>query len=153
MGRKHRNARSRTFQSFNELRNASLRFDLSNGTFATKSKKRGTVTRADVHIYTGDNGRGKDKQYVTISIKDELALRLIKEYGKFWTCGVVSSYGIDRLYIIPDEMGFALYDNKTGSRHYVRVRVDETVGEFTKFIGEHELQFDTENRAYYVSNE
>ena len=149
MSRKNRNARSRSYASFAELKGASARFDLSTGTFSKRtSGGGGGKNNYDISISLGSNGR-QGLLYVSMSIKDELAKKML-EKSKNWTCGLVSDGCVERLYIIPDELGFALYDNDVSSRHYTRIRVDE-LAPFDKYKGGHRLQFDEYNEAYYVT--
>lgn len=150
MGRKNRNARGRSYASFAELKGASARFDLSKGTFLTrKSGGGGGKKNSDISVSVGHNGRDAHLCYVAFSIKDEIAKKML-EKGSTWTCGLVSDGSLERLYILPDEMGFSLWDNDASSRHYTRIRVDE-LAPFDKYTGEHRLQFDDYNDAYYVT--
>ena len=150
MSRKNRNARSRSYASFAELKGASARFDLSKGTFATKTSGGGGGKNVyDVSITVGHNGRGEGLCYVSLSVKDEIAEKMLKK-SKTWTCGLVSDGYVERLYIIPDELGFVLYNNDMATRHYSRIRVEE-LAPFDKYKGGHRLQYDEYNDAYYVT--
>lgn len=151
MGRKNRNARGRSYSSFSELKSESTRFDLSNVQCYTKIKNRhGYRGEYEVAVSLGDNGRGNDIKYVTFSVKDEEATKMKKEYGYNWTCGIVKQDFLERLYLLPDEKGFAMYKSKTGTRHYARVRIDD-YSAYKKYYGGHKLQFDEYNKAYYIT--
>ena len=150
MGRKNRNARGRSYASFAELKGASARFDLSKGTFTRRTSGGGGGKKnSDISITIGHNGRSDHLCYVSLSIKDDVAKKML-EKGSTWTCGLVSDGTLERLYILPDEMGFSLWDNDLSSRHYTRIRVDE-LAPFERYIGGHRLQFDEYNEAYYVT--
>jgi len=152
MGRKNRNARGRGYTSFAELKSATLKFDLSKGNFVKKTKRgcggRGSSI-SDISVSIGNNGKG-DSRYVSFSVKDEIANKIVGESGNHWTCGLVQSDNFERCYIIPDEMGFALYKSKEGTRWYLRVRVDE-LAPYEKYAGHHRIQYDEYNKAYYFT--
>ena len=151
MGRKNRNARSRSYTSYADLRSSSLRFDLSNGNFMKKIKNMGgrDGIESDVTVAVGDNGRGEKYHYVTFSVKGDVAETMKKGYGGHWTCGIVKQDLYERLYLIPDELGYAFYKNKQGTRHYMRIRIDETTG-YEKYAGVHDMRYDEYNKAYYI---
>jgi len=151
MSRRNKNARSRGYSSFDELRDATLRFDLTSGTFNRKNKNScgSKHIDADVTFFIGDNSRGGKMKYATFSVRDDLAETMIKGYGSLWTCGIVRQGAFERLYFIPDSMGYSLYDNKAGKRHYSRIRID-SYAPFEKYVGRHELKYDEYNKAYYI---
>lgn len=152
MGRKNRNARSRGYSSFAELKSSTVKFDLSNGSFQTKTRHGGGggALDADISLSLGNNSRGEGLKYATFSIKDSVAKTMIDDMGSHWTCGIVRQDAFERLYLIPDPLGFALYKNSAGRRHYTRIRIDD-YAPFERYIGDHDLQFDEFNKAYFIT--
>lgn len=149
MGRRNKNARSRSYTSFQELRNTTARFDLATGEFAKKATRyTGRAIKADLRVSIISGGRNQGL-CVALSFSEEMTKKLRESGGKFWTCGIVRANDLERLYIIPDEMGYALTSNKNSVRGYTKMPI-ENVPVFDKYIGLHELKYDEYNKAYYV---
>lgn len=154
MGRKNANARSRTqgrYNSFADLRNATIRFDLSKGNFKKKGyKTHSACERDEISISLIKKGKPSSLLCISFSIRKDKAEAMIKEGGKNWTCGVVAEGNIERLYLIPDEFGYSLFSNDHGHRYYMKVPTD-SASEFEKFTGKHKVLYDDYNKAWYVS--
>ena len=153
MSRKNRNASSRNYTSFNELKNTTVHFDLTKGKFKTKLRQ--SIQRAaendEVRISLVTKGDKNIGKCLSFSVREDLAETLIKGYGRFWVCGIVSENVFERLYLIPDENGYAMYTNEHGKRYYVKPPVDtEEIKHFEKYVGSHKLMYDDFNKAYYI---
>lgn len=153
MGRKNRNARSKSYASFADFRNTTVRFDLSKGQFAVKGykNKHKANDNIEVSVTITDNGRGEGKNFVQFSVREDIAETMIKGYGKSWTCGVVKEGMLERLYLIPDTLGYALYTNEHSKRFYVRIPFVGERAAMERYNGTHDMRFDDFNKAYYVS--
>lgn len=151
MGRRNKNGRSRgySYSSFQELKGSTLKFDLSQTEFTTKNRAGANkCVYEEVGISVVQGGTGQDR-CVSFSLREDIADRLKKESGKYWTCGIVKAGNFERLYIIPDEKGFAIYSNHHSKRLYFKVPVGEREDEFKKYAGKHSLKYDEDNEAYY----
>lgn len=155
MGRKNSNARRRyngaSYGSFAELKNAGVRFDLSGADFIEKSKG-GVRTRkeTDIAIRLAMNGRD---EVLSVSVKADKA----KKLGQYLKAGIVGFGLMERLYIIETDatLGFKLASNsnKKSTRFYVRFPLNEkNKANYLKYLGEHDLKYDYENAAYYVTS-
>ena len=152
MGRKNRNARSRSYSSFTELRDTTLRFDLSKGNFIKRKLDDGIRSGDDVDVNVSITHNGRDKKiFIQFSVRKDIAETMIKGSGKSWSCGVVQEGLAERMYIIPDEMGYALYQNTHGKRHYLRIPFEDDKATFEKYVGFHEMKYDNFNKAYYIT--
>lgn len=149
MGRKNRNARGRSYTSFESMKNTTVQFDLSNTNFRLKNRHMGDKTISEEVGISLIKGGANQDMCVSWSIREDLGQMLTKEYGKYWTCGIVREGVFERLYFIPNEMGYSLYTNKQATRYYTKV-VIENRAEFEKYIGHHKLQYDDHNDAYYI---
>ena len=150
MGRKNRNARSRSYSSFADLKTSTMKFDLSKGNFSTKRRHFNTKAGEDTEIRLSLVKGGNNQDIcVSLSIRQDIKDKLGEE-GNYWTCGIVKEGMFERLYIIPDEYGYALYTNKHGARWYVKIPIDNKV-EYEKYVGKHELQYDDVNNAWFMT--
>jgi len=157
MGRKNSNARRRyngaSYNSFAELKNAGVRFDLTGGDFIEKSKGGVRVSKeTDVAIRLAKNGHRND-EVLSVSVKADKA----KKLGQYLKAGIVGFGLMERLYFIEtdDTLGFKLASNgqKNSSRFYVRFPLNEkNKANYLKYLGEHDLKYDYENAAYYVTS-
>lgn len=154
MGRKNRNARRTSYTSFNDLKESTLRFDLSKGSFITK--KSGYSLRAndsdDVSVSVINKGGTRQGVCVQFSVKEEIADTMIKGSGRNWACGIVKEGVWERIYLIPDEYGYALYTNDHGKRWYMKAPIEDRT-DWDRFTGRHEMKYDNANKAYYISLE
>lgn len=154
MGRKNRNrgARSYTYTSFEELKNPTLLFDLSQGQFIKKTGfhyTKGEKSKADVRISLRNNQRGE----TYISFREDVG-KIIKEHcGELVTAGLVSQGRFERLYIIGDKNGYVLSDNPGSSSTRISfvIPLGAQKESFMKYEGEHRLQYDEDNDEYYVT--
>ena len=157
MGRKNTNARRRyngsSYNSFAELKNAGVRFDLTGGYFIEKSKGGIRASKeTDVAIRLSKNGHRND-EVLSVSVKSDKA----KKLGQYLKAGIVGFGLMERLYFIEtdDTLGFKLASNgqKNSSRFYVRFPLNEkNKANYLKYLGEHDLKYDYENDAYYVTS-
>jgi len=150
MGRKNRNARNRNFSSFEALKSSTVRFDLSTGNFIKKTGVQKVTSKdAEVNINVISGGRNQGL-CISFSIHGDVSKKMLDDGGKYWSCGIVQSCGFERLYLIPDERGYALCQNAVCSRRYVKMPIDDAMP-FDKYIGFHKMQYDDVNKAYYIA--
>ena len=151
MGRKNRNARGRSYTSYAELKDTTVRFDLSKIQLPTKRvNERKVDENTDVRVSIGKANKKSLLESVAFSFSEKIATSLIKGFGRQWMCGIVKEGNSERLYFIPDEFGYSLYTNEHGKRYYVKIPTD-TREIFEKYIGNHELKHDAYNNAYYIT--
>lgn len=150
MARKNRNARNRSYTSFESLKNSTVQFDLSKGSFIRKEGRAQTATD-DVEVRATFNGEKTDNLSMNFSLREDIAETLMKGYGKSWICGIVKEGVFERLYFIPDaDNGYAMYRNqKNSKRFYARFPIADKAA-FEKYIGNHDMMFDEYNKAYYI---
>lgn len=156
MGRKNRNARSNgySYTSFENLKNTTLRFDLSNGDFFKKDTAVQATEHDEVRVSFNKCGHKQDS-HVSFSFREDIAETMTKGDGRHWICGIVKEGLLERIYFVPDSIrGYAMYQNKNASkRQYLRFPVYENASKFEKFLGTHELKYDNANKAYYIQPE
>lgn len=157
MGRKNSNARRRyngaNYNSFAELKQAGIRFDLSDGDFIQKSKggvRSSKETEISIRITEHRHGDKKD-ECLSVSIRADLGRKL----GEYLKIGIVKFGLIERLYFLEtdDNLGFKMSQNRqqNSSRFYVRFPLNDRIKpNYLKYLGEHNLKYDYENSAYYV---
>lgn len=152
MGRKNANARRRyrgsTYGSFEELKIAGVKFDLTGADFITRDVKRKVASVKDVGISFNNSG---GRLCASVSIVAEKADK-IGEYAKI---GIVKYGTMERLYIVgasADE-GYTISKNThTRARRYLTVPIDEAKKtDFEQYCGDHELRYDYDNDAYYIT--
>lgn len=151
MGRKNRNARSRSYTSFNDLKATTVRFDLSKGDFKTRGRGHKHATNTDeIGFSIITNGSLREKN-ACFSVRSDLSDKMRNSYGEYWTCGIVTEGVFERLYLIPAKDGFKLVKNPKGTRNYLKVPITGDVTCFERYDGYHELQFDEYNDAYFIT--
>lgn len=156
MGRKNSNARRHynggSYRSFNELKSAGTRFDLSKGDFILKTQQntRGkSLAEVSVNIVRHDLDNRRPSS-LAVSFREDLGQKL----GTWLKVGIVKNEDIERLYFIEtnEELGYKLSQtpDRSSSRFYLKVPVGEVETKYTKYKGAHCLKFDRENGAYYI---
>lgn len=152
MGRKNRNASSRRYTTYSELKNSTVHFDLSKGTFLAKTRVRTTTSNENVDLnVTITKGKNSQTRALCFSFKSDVAQTMIKGAGRYWICGIVEEEGVRRLYFVPDEYGYALCENAHGKRQYLKLPLESDEESFSEFAGKHSIMFDNFNKAYYVT--
>lgn len=148
MARKNRNARSRSYCSFEELKGTTVKFNLENGQFIKKGFVgiKNAYAELNLNIVNGGSNQGI---CLSFSIREDVGQKMIDKGGRLWTCGIVKAGNLERLYIITDPRGYTLCDNKTSPRFYMKLPIDAPEM-YDKYIGSHEIKYDEENEAYYI---
>lgn len=151
MGRKNGNARRRyngeRFGSFEELKAAGVRFDLSNGDFIMRKSTRKSPSKNDVGISIINNG---GRKCLSFSFSAEKA----DDIGDYVKVGIVKNGIMERLYILPADCvtGYKFTTTNARFRKYVAFPIEPNKArEFEEYIGDHELKHDFENDAHYVT--
>lgn len=157
MGRKNYKARRRyngaTYDSFAELKNAGVRFDLSGADFIERKKHSVNAHKeTEIAIRIVKHGHRND-EVLSCSIRPDIGSKM----GEYLKVGIVCFGLMERLYFIGTDanMGFKLAPNsqQNSSRFYVRFPISDKVKQnYLKYVGEHELKYDYENAAYYVTS-
>lgn len=150
MGRKNRNARSNSYSSFAELRNATTTFDLSRTNFIVKAKRKMKPSLLDEIGVSFSTGKKKGMTYMCLSFREDVGNTIINSFGEYWACGHVKEGVSERIYLVPNEKGFKIYSTNNGTRKYVKFPLADNSDDFMKFEGYHTLRFDDYNKAYYV---
>lgn len=157
MSRKNRNARSngvRQHQSFANFNSTTMRFDLSKGSFITKtSPQYNKANECDELKFSINHDNSKGKDCISLSFRDDVAKMLIKHSGNMWACGIVTEGGFERFYMIPDEMGYKLTTTSGSKRYYMKMPIVDDNPIYEKYRGCHALKFDNYNDAYYITDD
>lgn len=151
MGRKNRNARAygaRVNRSFTELKEPTIKFSLENVQWMGPKFTKRKASNADVAISINEE-KSRRKPTIRFSFSQDSAEEL-ESIGSLFQVGLVRSEMCERLYIRGSIPGYQLTDSGSGYRKYLRVCIEEDMEAFEKFVGEHSLQYDDENCAYYV---
>lgn len=157
MGRKNTNARRRyngaSYNSFAELKNAGTRFDLSESDFIQKTKNRNRASKETEIVISIASEKQAKYEVLSCSVRADKGRKL----GQYLKAGIVSLGVNERLYFVATEesLGFKLSQNNlqnNTSRFYVRFPLNDKIKpNYLKYLGAHELKYDSENAAYYVT--
>ena len=113
-----------------------------------RSCRSGRVLKdADVYINLRQDSTKKNKR-VGITIKEDIVDRLFK--SKKIVINLAYYAGLERLYIMDSPTGYALNKtNNSATRYSTSLRCDKE-SDFYKYVGNHRLEYDSYNKAYYV---
>lgn len=151
MGRKNRNASRRSYSSFGELKNANVRFDISNESFKTKLRRRQSTKAAEMFVSVKERSDRKSP-FVLFSIDNKIANTMTESFGEYWAYGIVCNNDVERMYFIPNDDGYKMYRTTKGSRYSIKATIDDDeIADYKRYDGEHDLLYDAHNKAYYIT--
>lgn len=153
MGRKNRNARARAAcvnRTFQDLKEPTIKFNLDNVKWMTPKKARTHTKDAEVSVSIGQKSKS-DAMYISFSFRKD-AWEELSAVGSSFKAGIVAQGIYERLYIIGSIPGYKLYEaGGGGERKYLRVLIQNYPEVFEKYVGAHDLQYDEENAAFYIT--
>jgi len=155
MGRKNRNARGRvqqTYPNFQALKEPTVQFDLTKGTFFKKKTDRGSNTKAKSDIYVSIV-RNSEAHRITKSLCFSIGTEIAESIGSYITVGIVKNNEYERLYLIGTDphSGYKFTAGSSAKRRYIRISIEEDQAKpYERYTGDHEAQYDPVNKAYYV---
>ena len=160
MGRKNNRARTRFVPNdIENLQNATSdnfmggasnesEYDLSTGDIVKKRRNRASSMNSDCTVSLYNTTKESCKHRPNIIFRDAAFIKKHKDSG------MLINRVRDRLYFIKDDGGYPLTcKSECGNYHYQPTLNVTQVDWYKSFCGDHNLQYDFKNEAFYITKE